>query len=68
MTLRNDEARCPGVGFPSEDEPGQTDWREGCENCARRLSPVRAGRVVNVIEPPPIIAFWCEWHIPMEDV
>lgn len=65
--LRYDEARCNGVGFPSEDEPGQTDWREGCEDCARRLSPVPDGRDVPILQPPAIIAFWCPWYIPMEE-
>ena len=54
-TLPNDIARCAGVG---SDEEG---WREGCENCLRRTAP-RKG-IGPWIAPPPIIAFWCEYHI-----
>jgi hypothetical protein len=54
-TLPNDIARCGGVG--SDDE----GWREGCENCLRRTAP-RNG-IGPWIAPPPIIAFWCEYHI-----
>jgi hypothetical protein len=57
-TLPNDVARCKGVGF---DEDGEWDWREGCETCLRRTAP-RNG-VNFFIEPPKIIAFWCEFHI-----
>lgn len=55
MTLLKDEARCLGVG---SDEEG---WREGCEHCLRRtsLASENAGRM----EPPAIIAFWCEYLI-----
>ena len=55
-SLPNDVARCPGVYY--EDD----DWREGCEDCARRLSPATG----ESIAPPPIIAFWCEFHIPAQ--
>ena len=48
---------CPGDGY-SED--GRWDWREGCEDCLRRTRPDPAD---GVIEPPPIIAFWCELRI-----
>jgi hypothetical protein len=54
--LLDDVARCRGVG----DE--QDGWREGCESCARRLAPANGTRVANM-EPPPIIAFWCEFLI-----
>ena len=50
--LPQDVARCPGVGDDSEG------WRDGCETCLRRTS---LGRVH--MEPPPIIAFWCEYLI-----
>lgn len=53
MTLPNDIARCSGVG---SDEEG---WREGCETCLRRLA--KGGEYH--MEPPPIIAFWCEYQI-----
>ena len=54
MQLPNDVARCPGVGSDAEG------WREGCEDCARRLD----GRdnVVNMM-PPEIIVFECEFRI-----
>ena len=58
MTLPNDIARCAGVG---SDEEG---WREGCEDCLRRLDK---GDAVVHMTPPPIIAFWCEYHIGEED-
>lgn len=51
--LPSDVARCQGVG---DDIEG---WREGCETCMRRTSPL--GRVH--MTPPPIIAFWCEFLI-----
>lgn len=53
--LPADIARCPGVG--SEEE----GWREGCDKCLRRLAaPSRYW-----MEPPPIIAFWCEYLIEL---
>ena len=55
--LPNDIARCPGSG-------SEGDWREGCEDCARRLAP--RPEMTVWMEPPPIIAFWCEYHIPMD--
>ena len=54
--LPNDVARCRGIG---SDKDG---WREGCENCARRLA-INTNTNVYYIEPPLIIAFWCEFHI-----
>ena len=56
MNLANDVARCNGV---QDEESGE--WREGCDNCLRRIAP-RGDRVV-MIEPPAIIAFWCEFLI-----
>lgn len=56
VMLPNDVARCAGVG---DDEEG---WREGCEDCARRL----AGSTSDVsawMMPPAIIAFSCEFRI-----
>jgi hypothetical protein len=61
-TLPNDVARCEGVGF---DEDGDWGWREGCETCLRRTAP-RNG-VHSYIEPPKIIAFWCEFLIEPTD-
>jgi hypothetical protein len=56
--LPNDDARCNGYG---SDEEG---WREGCETCLRRTAP-REG-IGPTIEPPPIIAFECEFLIKPE--
>lgn len=56
-TLPADFARCPGVGSDAEG------WREGCEDCARRLA--RPASDVSAWMPPPaIVAFWCEAWIP----
>ena len=49
-------ARCEGSGSDAEG------WREGCEDCMRRTAPATEGGVPPVT-PPPIIAFWCEFHI-----
>lgn len=46
--------RCIGVG--SDDE----GWREGCEDCARRLD-IDPIKYYYFTEPPYIIAFWCEF-------
>ena len=56
MTLPNDVARCAGVG---DDEEG---WRDGCEDCARRLAESTSA-VSAWMMPPAIIAFWCEFRI-----
>lgn len=57
-TLPNDIARCDGVSY---EEDGVTYWREGCENCLRRIAP-RDG-VYPFIYPPAIIVFECEYLI-----
>ena len=59
ITLPNDTARCRGVG---SDEEG---WFEDCETCLRRLAIAsdKPGARVNSMPPPPIIVFWCEYHI-----
>lgn len=57
--LQNDVARCRGV---YDEEDGTIYWREGCENCVRRLAPANGDSVANM-NPPAIIAFWCEFHI-----
>jgi hypothetical protein len=57
MTLPADVARCAGVG----DEDG---WREGCGDCLRRTSPPIDHQRVAHMEPPPIITFFCEYHMP----
>jgi hypothetical protein len=61
-TLPNDVARCDGVG--DWDWKEGWGWREGCETCLRRTAP-RNG-VHFFIEPPKIIAFWCEFLIEPE--
>ena len=52
----NNPARCPGSGS-YEDEKWY--WREGCNDCYRRITWYGDGW----IEPPPIIAFECEYRI-----
>jgi hypothetical protein len=59
MTLKNDVARCDGVGFQEDDG---WHWREGCETCLRRTAA--RGKHVWIFEPPAIIAFECEFLIP----
>lgn len=54
MTLSFDTARCAGVQYDG-------DWREGGEDCMRRTSP--GGEWQAWMEPPAVIAFWCEFHI-----
>ena len=54
--LLYDIARCPGVGSDNEG------WREGCETCLRRTAPGDPHRQA-WMEPPAIIAFWCEYLI-----
>ena len=44
------------------DEP--PGWREGCETCLRRTAPPGSPhRGQAWMEPPAIIAFWCEYLI-----
>ena len=65
MTLPNDVARCAGVGFEEDDS---WEWREGCEDCLRRTAAwggLPGGGVH--MEPPPIIAFECEYRISPQD-
>lgn len=57
----NNSARCLGSG---SDEDGEWHWREGCDDCQRRY-----GWAGGWIDPPPIIAFECEYRIaPMTDL
>lgn len=60
--LPADIARCPGVGYPSEDEPSQIDWREGCEHCLRRTAPSES-EYTQMMQPPIILVFECEYLI-----
>ena len=52
-TLPRDFARCAGDGSDAEG------WRDGCEDCLRRTAPGGEQHM----EPPPIIAFECEYRI-----
>ena len=55
MSTTPNTARCPGSG---SYEDGKWHWREGCDDCQRRY-----GWAGGWIEPPPIIAFECEYRI-----
>ena len=59
MSLPNDIARCSGIGSEKEG------WFEDCETCLRRLAIAsdNPNARVNNMQPPPIIAFWCEYRI-----
>ena len=59
--LPDDVARCPGDG--DGDGDGDGEWREGCENCARRLAPPANENCTVFMEPPAIIVFECEYLI-----
>ena len=59
-TLLYDIARCPGVPNLPDEPHG---WREGCETCLRRTAPGSPHRGQAWMEPPAIIAFWCEYLI-----
>ena len=48
---------CPGDGY-SED--GRWHWRQGCEDCQRRIRPDPAD---GVIEPPAVVFDECELRI-----
>ena len=48
-------ASCLGSG---SYEDGEWHWREGCDDCQRRY-----GWAGGWIDPPPIIAFECEYRI-----
>jgi len=54
--LPNDYARCNGSG---SDEEG---WREGCDNCLRRIAK-STSHLVLMMQPPAIIVFECEYLI-----
>ena len=58
-TLASDIARCDGSGSV---EDGIHYWREGCETCLRRTAP--RPEIAVMIQPPPLIAFECEYLIP----
>ena len=54
-------ARCLGTG---SDEDGEWHWREGCDDCQRRVAWTRE----DWIDPPPIIAFECEYRIGPDEI
>ena len=56
----NDSARCFGS---ATYEDGKFYWREGCDDCQRRYGWAGDGWAGDWIEPPPIIAFECEYRI-----
>lgn len=58
MTLPNDIARCNGEWIEDGDD---SCWNEGCETCLRRTAS--RPKMVNMILPPLIIAFECEYLI-----
>ena len=60
-TLPPGVARCPGSG--SHDD-GQQHWREGCDDCLRRIGSGGDG----CIEPPAIIVFECEYRIGPDEI
>jgi hypothetical protein len=57
-TLPDDYDRCDGFSYI---EDGKLNWREGCENCLRRIAP--RPDPCWMMSPPPIIAFECEFLI-----
>lgn len=57
-TLPDDIARCDGDWIEDGADSG---WQENCETCLRRTAP--RPEAPNMILPPPIIAFECEYLI-----
>lgn len=57
-TLNSDIARCDGDWHEDGVDSG---WREGCETCLRRTA--KRPKYYTAINPPPIIAFECEYLI-----
>jgi hypothetical protein len=45
---------CPGIIYPEEN-----DMYEECETCLRR----KVSNDLPLIEPPKIIALWCEYSV-----
>jgi hypothetical protein len=60
MTTTPNTARCLGSG---SYEDGKWHWREGCDDCQRRY-----GWAGGWIDPPPIIAFECEYRIGPDEI
>lgn len=55
MSPLADVDRCNGV---YDEEAGE--WREGCETCLRRTDRPETFPFFRFMEPPAIVAFWCE--------
>jgi len=63
-TLPNDIARCDGEWIEDGED---SSWREGCENCARRIAGLNKTSTRTVwMQPPEVIVFWCEFWIEQE--
>lgn len=58
--LPHDIARCAGVSLFDEDG---LFWREGCEDCLRRLAP-SISEHTEQMQPPAVITFECAYRIP----
>ena len=58
-------ARCLGSG---SYEDGKFYWREGCDDCQRRYVRAGDGWAGSWIDPPPIIAFECEYRIGPDEI
>jgi hypothetical protein len=61
-TLPANADRCAGMWVV--DSLGG-EWREGCEDCLRRTTPPPESGAT-WMEPPLIVAFWCEGLIQPE--
>ena len=57
----NNSARCLGS---RSYEDGTWHWREGCDDCQRRIPWAGEGWM----DPPPIIAFECEYRIGPDEI
>lgn len=67
LMLPDDIARCAGVWYPEPEAEDGIDWREGCEDCQRRVAPWPLDRkALWCIEPEPILVFSCAFQIPPE--
>lgn len=65
QNVPNNSARCLGSG---SYEDGKWHWREGCDDCQRRYGWAGDGWAGDWIEPPPIIAFECEYRIGPDEI
>ena len=58
-TVPADVHKCPGVGSDADG------WREGCDDCLRRIGEPAMPDRVWWMSPPAVVVFWCEAHIPV---